>query len=386
MVIRGAWVFPKQLDYQVLSKGLEALLQEYPLLLGKMLPDRKGITYPFFATVSFVEAEDKKHTLKELQDDADFTSGQRLRSLVNTRAFRLFQLGKAAPFYAQLTHFSDGSLLTVQLAHVLMDGHAFYRMMARWGALCRGVDTSAGALLDQALAPAPSGASKAQTLEKVQQNGWVHVGGKMLIRMALGMMGGASQKYVKTWHVSGADLARMKQEAGPGVGTNAVLSAYLVKRVSEEIGSRADFTLVFVIDIRERWKSLPNDFVGNATGNLILGGLRGADSLPQLAVKIQSFMDASLAQPQQLESIVSLTLDAMSHKLPYMYFDVADVFRKKPHTLTVNNLLRFHPYDIDFGYGRPVLVPPNDLPDRVKFWPSASGDGSVDIILRGFPA
>lgn len=412
LVIRGAWIYDSFMDFKVLSKGLSELVKEYPLLTGRMDPDKKGLEYPAFQAIPFTEIKNSSLSVKDLQQNEDFASGKMYGAFAPGFSLRDFQKGKVPPFAASLTQLADGSLLTVQLAHVLMDGHAFYRMMARWGEICRGILSGSkgvgeagcsasegalesalegasycagpGAILDQSIAPGQSGSSKEQTLERVQRSGWIHLNGKKVLQMMLGMFSGASKKYVRVLHVSAEEIGRMKKEAGEGVGTNAVLAAYVVKGLMKS--GAGEYTIMNVADLRGRWKSLPEEFVGNTTGNIVTGGLRCSDTFGELAGKIQSNIDSYFSDSQKLEEIVSLYLDASYHKLPYINFDVADMYSRKPHTLNINNLLRFRLYDTDFGRGRPLLTPPNDLPDMVKFWPNPSGDGSVDIILRGYPA
>ncbi|MGN0033593.1 MAG: acyltransferase [Candidatus Limimorpha sp.] len=384
MVIKSVWVFPVRLDTVKMAEGLSVLLERYPFLAGR-LKSAAGIEC------------NNEGVFFEVTERSDTNTAAVLSNpdIYNDYALRLdmkgFKEGRCAPATFCVTNIVDGSVLSVQMAHICMDGSAFYRMVDDWGMICREVAHSF-TQVSQYLVPELPFKSKSAVISEAEKNGWKKLGFKQLFKMIFYSMSKNSKLFSEPAVIGGEMLEKAKTavsaSAGMEIGTHALLSAVLLKMCMKLNASHnEDYSLISVTDIRGRYSAIPADYVGNAVSNIVTPSLNTESSLHELAKQIQvnnkRYFDNA---GNILDDYVNLNIYSVKYRLPYLGFDVESMNDKNPKAIYINNQLRFNVYGLDFGNGRPSVVIPNDLPDMVKLWPVNDGKGSVMIILRGYVA
>lgn len=164
MVIRGVWIFDRELDVGVMKAGFRKLLGYYPHLSGRM-KDYTGIALtneggPFTVVdrldLSVRDVYRMENLTKHFSDAIKISRVKR---------------GVSAPLSVRITGLKDGSALGIQCVHGCMDGHGFYTMADNWGRICRGKDFERPAL-DQPLLPSPGSFSRKEMRQLAMSSGW----------------------------------------------------------------------------------------------------------------------------------------------------------------------------------------------------------------------
>ncbi len=384
MVIKSVWVFSTRLDTGKMAEGLSVLLERYPFLAGR-LKSAQGIDCNNEG-VDFDAVE---------RHDMDVNAVLHSKDIYNEYALRLdmkgFKAGRCAPATFCVTNVGDGSVLAVQMAHICMDGSAFYKMIDEWGVICRESVTHF-AQSAQHLLPELPFKSKTAVIAEAEKKGWKKLGFKQLFKMITYSMSRNSRLFSAPVIVDGESIEKAKkhisESSGMKIGTHAILSAVMVKMCMKLNNSHnEDYSLISVADIRGRYNAIPEGYIGNAVSNIVTPALNTENSVSSLAKQIQTNNDRYLSNEDGvLDDYVNLNIYGVKHHIPYLGFDVESMNDKNPKAIYINNQLRFKVYELDFGSGRPYVVIPNDLPDMVKLWPVNDKKGSVMILLRGYVA
>lgn len=385
MVIKAVWIYKTKLNTDIMAEKLSVLLEKYPFLAGRYkAPDEiecnnEGL--PF----EVVECQDVviKGALKSQHIYDDFSSELDIKK---------FKVGKFAPITVRVSNLRDGAVLGVQIAHICMDGHSLYKMMNEWSLLCQGeyVDIQCD---KQVEFPSVEFVPKMQAVAVMERKKWTKLGFKEILKMMFYGLSQNSKASCTPLLVDGGRINQLKafalKKTGIRIGTNALLSAVIVKMCMKlnDFNGRKDYSLLTVADLRGRYANLPEDFVGNASNNIVTTSLKESCDIFEMAKIIQQNIDDySSNKDGIMNEYVDLCINSIKNKTPYVAFDLPGMNSKYPTTLNINDQRKLPVYDLDFGTGKPVISIPNDLPDMVKFWPVNDGKGSVLIFFRGYLA
>lgn len=378
MVIKSAWIYPVAPDAVRMRKALEQLAALYPHLGGRYEEKTKSLVWDDTAVVElpFTTVDLKSYTVAALKGN------EKVWSLVKAYSTQDFKKGKIGPFQAVLAYLKDGAVLYVQCAHATMDGTTFYKLIGQWVSLYQG-EPATPMIVDQSQIPSPDALSKDETVRQAKAKGWVAMTPKKLVKMLWNLFRNSRIKEPYILEVDQDEILQVKEEAG--VGTNAALTAIMLKAFSACQSQSKSYKLLFVADLRGRFSGIAESFFGNLSQPVVAEGeFDPAEKTSILASKIDRALKASLASGQP-EEHVRLSLSCSHYSLPYVYFDPSDMNCANPGTVYVNNQLKFKACELDWGTGKPVYVFPNDLPDMVKFWQPAT-DFPVQVIFGGMAA
>ncbi|MCQ2322650.1 MAG: hypothetical protein MJZ47_03410 [Bacteroidales bacterium] len=385
MIIKAVWIFNTKLDTELMGEKLSVLLGKYPFLAGR-LKSADGISCSNEGCqFDVVERQDIgiKNVLKSQHIHDDFSLKLNIRD---------FKAGKCAPMTVCVTSLSEGAVLSVQMAHICMDGRSFYKMMNEWGRLCRGenVDIQQNVQFEF---PNVDFMTKPQTAAILEKKKWTKLGFKDLVKMLIYGASKDSKVSCTPLLIDGDKIKMLKavasQKTGCEISTNSVMSAVIVKMVMNLNGlnGKRDYSLLTVADIRGRYKNINADYIGNASNNIVTHSLKDDCDVFELARRIQENVGRYAENKDgAMDEYVDLCMNSLKHKLPYVAFDLPKMNSKKPTTVYVNDQHKLQVYDLDFGNGKPVIAFPNDLPDMVKIWPANDGKGSVLLFFKGYLA
>lgn len=385
MIIKAIWIFNTKLDTELMGEKLSVLLEKYPFLAGR-LKSAEGIScsndgLPF----DVVERQDVviKDVLKSQHVYDDFSLRLDIKD---------FKTGKCAPVTIRVTNLRDGAVLAVQMAHICMDGHSFYRMMNEWGRLCCGEDVDIQQDT-QFEFPKPEFMPKSQVAAILEKSNWTKLGFRDLVKMLIYGVSKDSKVSCTPLLIDGDKVRSLKavacQKTGCKISTNSILSAVIVKIVMNLNGlnGKRDYSLLTVADIRGRYKNVADSFIGNASNNIVTRSLKDDCDVFELARQIQENVSRYIENKDGvMDEYVGLCMNSLKHKLPYVAFDLPEMNSKKPTTVYINDQHKLQVYDLNFGNGKPVIAFPNDLPDMVKIWPANDGKGSVLLFFKGYLA
>lgn len=388
MNIKSAWLYQEVPDFERMKSALEKLASMYPHLAGLYDETEKAVIWDNTARpeLPFETSDLRQYCICQLSGNARLAW-----SLVKPYDVKGFKKGKVPAFSATLGYLKDGCILYVQCAHATMDAHSFYRLISQWAAIYKGEEPTA-MTVDQGLLPSEECYSKEDTVRMAQQKGWVSIGLKKVVKMLLGLARNNSIRYTTDIEVSQDEIVRLKAESG--AGTNAVLSAIVVRKMAERLPGKKAFKLLFNTDLRGRINGLGEDFFGNLSQAAVLEGeisagagrdaSAGSASAAAIATTIESRLKAALAS-DALEENVRLYQCSSHYALPYVPFDPSDMNCPGNGTIIINNFLKFRANKLDWGTGLPQYTFTNELSDMVKFWQPVSG-GSVQVIFGGYAA
>lgn len=379
MTIKDAWIYDTAPEVEKMQKALEQLGAIYPHLSGRYNEQRKSVvfTQPAPNQLKLITADLSSHTIDELINHHGL-----VWSLVKPYDIKGFKKGKVAPFSATLAKLKEGAILYVQCAHATMDGHSFMTLMQQWASLYQGMEVSP-MTINQELLPNPQSITKDATLQRVQQLGWVKMGGRQLFKMLFNLRRNNKIKQTHIIEVPIDEIGRIKEESQ--AGTNAVLSALAMKHLAAHLPNTKQLKMIMVTDLRNRIDGVDDSFFGNFSQALPLGTNFDAKlDTAKLAAAIESQVQATLDSPALAEQL-QLSISAGHYSLPYFFFDPSDMNCSKPGTIYINNQLRMMACLLDWGHGLPRYAFPNDLVDMVKFWQPVA-EGPVQIIYGGLAA
>ena len=378
MVIKGTWIYKELPEVQTLREALKKLIKTYPHLTGHYQEKGKVLVWnENYSVEPSIDTRNKpEFSVNDLIGRDELTWG-----LVPEYDTKAFKEGKTMPFSATLVKLKDGAVLFVQCAHATMDGYSFFRLMEQWAALTKG-ETMEPMVVDQSQLPKKDAFTKAETLAKVKECGWIKMKATSLIRMMwdLFRLRNVKDTYIQT--VPQEEIAKLEQESG--AGTHAILCAIAAREVMTRL-QRDSFKVISVSDLRGHVFGVSENLLGNLSQPF---STQGEFTLEQdtasLARAIQQENDAIL-KSDTLDRNLRLSVCASHYGLPYYWMDPCVMFSDKPESLYINNQLKFRACELDFGTGKPLYAFPNTLSDTIKFWQPIAG-GPVQIIYWGFMA
>lgn len=379
MTIKSAWIYEISPDFEGMKFALSQVSDIYPHLAGHYDGKGKAIVWDD-TTVSelpFDKVELRDYECAQVAGNAHLAW-----SLVAPYDINGFKKGEVKPFSATLAYLKDGCILFVQCAHATMDAQTFYSLVDQWAGLYRG-EVVFPMMVDQSRLPSGDSFSKGDTVRMVEERGWVKVRLKQIFKMLWNTVRNNSIRETAVVEVSQKEISEIKDQSG--AGTNAVLAALTFQKFAEKFPGRNSFKLLFVADLRGRFKDIDSSFFGNLAQPVSL-----AESVPvtndtaSLAARIDHLLKNELASERPEEN-VRLSLSSSHYGLPFFYFDASDMNCPDPGTIYINNFLKFKANELDWGTGLPQYVFPNELNDMVKFWQPVHG-GDVQIIFGGFAA
>jgi len=384
MVIRGTWVFGGELDIDVLKSGFKKLLKYYPYLSGRMLTSNEisftndGV--PFLITENLgLSIEDIKREDKFINDFSIKINPAKIKK------------GLEAPLSIKITKLKDGYVLGMQCSHALMDGDSFYTMVYNWGQICRAKDFEKP-VLDQSLFSIPENISKDKLMQEAIDNGWKKLSISALIKLLPMVVSGSLKGRSDPFCISAEGIDKLKKEiAGDdkfSCSSNVALCALISKMSAKLYGhdNETECSQVTVIDVRDRVAGIPPNFTGNASTTISTPYFSAGLSVKEIAKIIKRTLEPFVENPsKELERILSLNINVMHSKLPLAPFDVMAMNSKKPRVFYINNFSKLHIYDVDFGFGKAILVIPHNLSDQVIIWPASPEKGGVEIYFSGIP-
>jgi shikimate O-hydroxycinnamoyltransferase len=393
LLLRGTWVFDRELDVSRLRAGLGELLVHYPHLAGRMRAaktiDLNGQGVPFtVASASEVMA----HQIDERSQDHVFID-RFSRPLVMSRVKR----GRAAPMTVTLTRIGDGHVLGVRCSHACLDGDGFYSMVRNWARLCAG-QTIEPPVLDQSVIPGTSERSKGDVVAAAKELGWRKISPLTLAAVLPDYVLGRLHVRAKAIAFSPQALRRLKEEArrssgGLEITTNEALSAHLTLMCTALHGLAVGTACeqVTVLNFRERLRGVPANFAGNASFTHKTADFKVGLPFGELAAMTHERLGA-IRESGSFELLrqVEVGLDLMRHRVLMSPYDLAGMHSRRPTTTYINNFSKLPIYDLDFGVegapARPILAIPHNLPDPVLIWPVPPDRGGVEVYLTGVTA
>lgn len=430
MIIKSAWVYEQVPDINKMKESLSELIKTYPYLSGKFEAKTKSVVWMDYSVpeIPFELVDQPLYSVSELCGNPNLAW-----SLVKQFNINDFKAGKMKAFTATLLRLNDSAVLYVQAAHALMDAATFYSIIRQWAELYKGNDITP-MTIDQSLLPSPDAFDEKEALAKVQEQGWMKMTSKKLIKMLWNLMKNNSIKDTVSIEVPQEQILALRNITG--AGTNAVLTAIAAQKFYERLPKHKSFKLITVMDLRGRFTGIDGSFMGNFSqampvsaamataypavtdaASAAIGPATEAGTGPEVAVSPAAGTGTGAAAPAQVrdiaaatgfslsqsteslikeidratkafigsgiaEQITRLSICASEHSLPYFFFDASDMNCGDPGTLYTNNQLKFRACELDWGIGMPRWCYPNTLTDMVKFWQPVAG-GPVQIIYGG---
>lgn len=375
MIIKGAWIYKQAPDFEKMKSSLSSIADMYPQLRGKFTEKGKAIVWDDQdrSDLQFTTVDLKKYSTADLAGNAKLTW-----SLVKMFDIKGFKEGSIEVFNATLAYLKDGAVLYVQCAHAAMDGQSFYSLIGQWASLYKG-EAVEPLTVNQDLLPKKDALSKEETIKKAQENGWIIIGFKKLIKMLWSLVRNNRITDTTIIEVPQEKIAKLKEMSG--TGTNAVLSAITLRQFSEHLPKRQKFTFLYVADLRGHYPGIDSTFFGNISQPVVAGSVDVIDNDAVIAQTLDKNLKDVLSSGKAAENVV-LSQCASHYGLPYFYFDASDMNCSNPGSIYINNQLKFRACELDWGHGMPLYAFPNDLTDMVKFWQAEPG-GPVQIIFGG---
>ncbi len=376
MTIKGAWVYEKMPNTDILKEGLSRLSITYPYLRGRYDGKANAVKWDENAigTIPLEEVDARRYKVM------DVVGHPRLAwSLVRPYDIKGFKKGMMPPLTASLVHLDDGEVLYVQAAHALMDADSFYGFVGQWADLCKGMPITP-MVLDQSLRPRMDAWSKEQTLEKVKQQGWIKIGAWSLLKMIWSLARYNLSKKTVSVDVPLEEVEELRNKSG--AGTHGVLSALAARTLYARLKGHGTFRYITVVDMRGRFPGIGQDFMGNFSQAFLIGGDYDLKKSTEcLAAEISSDTRRFVSS-DALGEAFQLCVCASGYGLPYFCFDPSENSSSNPGMVYINNQLKFRACEMDWGFGWPKYVFPNELSDMVKLWQPVA-KGPYQIIYGG---
>lgn len=381
MVNKGIWVFKEMPDTEKIKDALSIVLNHYPHFAGRVVNGKEislnneGVDFEVKTDLNVSIAD-----IAQIKKPNDyFNKGLKASEFIK---------GKVSPVSIRLTRIKDATVLSVHCAHGCADGNSFYKFVSDWAAIARD-KTFAPPLLQLKSDILEQIYTKEETLNRLQEKGWKKITPFTIIKFVWRKLTKINN-HTAVIHLPDTliEETREKIEKASGVryGRHVVLSA-MVSRMVVNLNSHTNkerYTQISVADLREKIKEIPEAYNRNAVNAITTEEFEADLPVHEIANKIDQTIKA--AGTAALKEELKLFISVFRHKIAYNNFSIDAVNGKHPTGIYVNNFLKFHVYDIDFGKGTPVLVLPNDLTDLIKFWPSAPGKDGIDIYLNGYIA
>lgn len=385
MYLRGTWIYDSILDIDNLKVSLSKLLNDYPPLAGRINKEKTGIVYlnrgvPFFVNE---DTEVSVNNIEKTDEWADrFTSTMNIDEL---------KKGNIAPMNVTVTILKDGTVLSVQCTHGIVDGGSFYNLINEWSKLSRNEEI-AKPFINQSLFATEQKISKEEVLKSVTDLGWKKVTFGTVLKMYSMSMTGIGDKKTMPFYFSPTSIDRLKKkisaECGFKCSTNIALSAFIGKMytILNDLPAETEYTEAVVVNLRNRFEGIPGDFFGNASTAIPTAPFKRTSTLSEIAQIIHDSLNPMLQGSTKLVTdFFALNLAAMNAKLPYTSLDLDSMNSRRPLSFYNNNFSKLPIYTVDFGAGEPKMVIPHNLSNhQMLIWPASSNiNDGVEIYFSG---
>jgi len=385
MVIRGTWIFDKQLEVNILKAGLKKLLNYYPTLCGRM-KNKTSINLTNDG-VPFTEVDESDLSLKDVnkikKPIKHFSTEIKPSKIIR---------GLGPLMSIKITKLNDGCVLGIQCSHMCMDGDSYYTMVYNWGQICKKEDFTKP-LLNQSLMPTSENISKEEVIKDAYEERWMKISKWSLLKLLPKFISGILQERTDAFYFSADSLNKLKQkiiaENDFTCSTNTALSAFITKMCMGlfKHDENTKYKQVTVANIRNRLEGIPSNFVGNASTFVTTPPFSADASIDKIAKIIHQTIEPIRKTPSpEVKKTMLMSLNNMKYKLLIFPFDFTKLHSKKPTLIHINNFSKLHIYDIDFGFSKPVSVIPHDLGDQILIWPAHPKKGGVEVYFAGMPA
>ncbi|MFI9257475.1 acyltransferase [Streptomyces sioyaensis] len=382
-----AFFFREPLDGAALRSSLARVLKSYPLLSGRAERDANGVLH-VLCDDSGVRFEEENSSV----DMGSCTVASGRKPSLNTflpKASVVRLVGQGVPLLAvKLTHLTGGgSVLGVQMKHVLADGQAYTQFLLDWAAEHRGLPYRMPChdrwLLDGLADGAPP--------QKGEHNSRFVVASRrekyaLLSRMTLR----ARKLRTTTCRFEASELHAMKQAATAHlpygwISTSDALTAHLWHLLSQLRARSATSVerLGVLVDFSSYLKEIPANYWGNTI------------TCTELRLPVSEMRDCSLGKTARLiresmsENTAANALDEIAYLreqrlagrerkvMPRM------LYRAYTNMLQVNDRAKLPFYDLDFGSGTPFRceLPRVPIPWAAQIMPTPEKDGSREVHL-----
>jgi len=383
MVIRGTFIFNKDMDVEILKKGLVDILNLYPHLSGRVqkkdgiLINNEGVPFVLVEEPDlFVE------NIGDIEKPIEFFGH-------NIKGSKI-KKGIDPVMSVKVTKLKNGTVLGVQCSHGAFDGDSFYTMIYNWGKLCQNIEIDRP-IVDQSYFPEPEKLTKDETNRKAMSWGWKKFSILSLFTFLYPLITGVLFSRTKGFYFSSKSIKLIKNElsksSGYPISTNIALSALMtslnIRLHGHERGSFIKTSIV--LNMRERHENFPKTFAGNASTVIESEEFLSETELSNIAKYIYESIEPFRSKPSEhLKDFLSLMLNSIKYKLSRIPFNIVKANSKKPTTVYINNFSSLHIYDVDFGFGSPVQVIPHDLYDPVFIWPANPDKGGFEVYFSGW--
>jgi shikimate O-hydroxycinnamoyltransferase len=379
--IKGLWLFQGRVNIDALQNSLIKTLDFYPHLSGRIAGkginmNNAGVEWQIVEQerISTVDVRKNQHAL------SDFNSGLKHSQMIK---------GKAPLLSVQVTNISDGYVICVHCSHVCLDGDGFYSFVNNWSKLHRGetIDVT----IEKALVLFQQSHTKEEVEQSAIANKWHKMNASILWQFAIIGITKVFSKVTEPIFISDNTIDAIKQslfdKTGIKYGTHAILSALITRMFMRLNNANPEdiYSQMSVMDIRNRFESINQNYAGNAITTIPTPEFKASVSFDVLVEIIDNSIKEMLNDRQRFADFVILNMETANMKVPYLPLDLKKMNARKPQAIYINNMRRFPVYDVDFGTGKPIWTPPNDLSDIVKIWPTAPDhEKGVEIYIRGY--
>lgn len=385
MYLRGTWIYDSMLDIDNLKVSLSKLLNSYAPLAGRVNKEKTGIAYvnkgvPFFVNE---DAELSVNDIKKTDEWADYFT-----TVLNIDELKK---GNIAPMNVTITLLKDGTVVSVQCTHGIVDGGSFYNLINDWSKLCRNEDIQEP-FIEQSVFETEQTISKNEVLKTVTDLGWKKVTFGTILKMYSMSMTRIGEKKTMPFYFSPASIERLKKkisaECGFKCSTNIALSAFIGKMytILNDLPTETEYTEAIVVNLRNRFEGISGNFFGNASTAIPTAPFKRTATLSEIAQIIHNSLSPMLeGSTQKVTDFFRLNLLAMNAKLPYTSLDLDSMNSRKPLSFYNNNFSKLPIYTVDFGAGEPVMVIPHNLTNhQMLIWPVSSNiNDGVEIYFSG---
>lgn len=379
-------VYPQGLDIVRLEHSLGTVLGKYPLLAGRLRKDNQGLPY--------VDGNDAGVAFRVRQCAGPMPPyGPRLHMARQLRSFHtpIYPWNIFRPtcplMNVDVNRFDDGGVvLSITVAHSVMDGTAFWQFMLDWAETARGGDTPPRSM-DRSILITTGQAhlDTPYTRHYVYEMGqwerirlfarfaWQH-----LFRLDKGVYRIPADT-IEQWKRQ----AKLEHPDSDGVSTTELVAAHCLKVMAPLWSGHHDRCLGLVIDLRyKRRLRVPRHYFGNALGHgEVMYSPEELASGSMAALALKSRMPADRLTHEDLLGYLGL-MERARQKKQLTRLMMRSVARSLDGGLVLNACSHFPIYDIDFGTGKPSWHDAVRVVFRMLMViATPQGDGGVDIHL-----
>ena len=355
MIISTSWVYRIHLEEQRLRDSIQKLLSIYPILGGRVNNDNVifpsgDILFSYSESKGFIDNLIGRNKLPN-KYEAKFDLKKMLR-------------GRFPLVSIKVTDLEDGSVLSIKVSHLPMDGRCFYHIANTLMALYSGKTPAADIVFDDSVIP------QINLPDSLDTSMFYPIPKTALLSVIW-------KKFHKTRKqrilITNDEIMRIKDTAG--ISRTAALSAMVY-----EIMGRKAISIVQTADHRGHVKAIPLSYGGNAASTIPPINLI-ADLPTKEAARIID--DGIKRYLKDDEKYFSEYLYFLKEKLPYLPFPLGDAWKRNPDCIICNSFISFGIYDEMAADGNvPACVFPPDLPDPIRFFPAPPKEDGIYILLN----